>query len=38
VLPNPTYGSWEGALTFGMTQPSDAQTLAAKYHALKTER
>jgi len=38
VLPNPTYGSWEGALTFGMTQPSDAQTLAAKYHALKTAR
>ncbi|PYR92978.1 MAG: 5'-nucleotidase, lipoprotein e(P4) family [Acidobacteria bacterium] len=38
VLPNPTYGSWDGALTFGMTQPSDDQTLAAKYHALKTER
>lgn len=38
VLPNPTYGSWEGALTFGLTQPSDAQTLAAKYHALKLER
>jgi 5'-nucleotidase (lipoprotein e(P4) family) len=38
VLPNPTYGSWEGALTFGMTQPSDAQTLAAKYHALNLAR
>jgi 5'-nucleotidase (lipoprotein e(P4) family) len=38
VLPNPTYGSWEGALTFGMTQPSDAQTLAAKYHALELAR
>jgi 5'-nucleotidase (lipoprotein e(P4) family) len=38
VLPNPTYGSWESALTFGMTQPSDEQTLAAKYRALKPER
>jgi 5'-nucleotidase (lipoprotein e(P4) family) len=38
VLPNPTYGSWESALTFGMPQPSDEQTLAAKYRALKLER
>jgi 5'-nucleotidase (lipoprotein e(P4) family) len=38
VLPNPTYGSWETALTFGMTQPSDEQTLAAKYHALNPSR
>jgi 5'-nucleotidase (lipoprotein e(P4) family) len=38
ILPNPTYGSWESAITFGMTQPSDEQTLAAKYRALKTER
>jgi len=38
VLPNPTYGSWESALTFGMAQPSDEQTLAAKYRALKLER
>jgi 5'-nucleotidase (lipoprotein e(P4) family) len=38
VLPNPTYGSWESALTFGLTQPSDEQTLAAKYRALKLER
>jgi 5'-nucleotidase (lipoprotein e(P4) family) len=38
VLPNPTYGSWEGALTFGLTQPSDAQTLAAKYRALNLAR
>jgi 5'-nucleotidase (lipoprotein e(P4) family) len=38
VLPNPTYGSWESALTFGMTQPSDEQMLAAKYHALTLER
>jgi 5'-nucleotidase (lipoprotein e(P4) family) len=38
VLPNPTYGSWEGALTAGLTQPSDEQTLAAKYHALNLAR
>ena len=38
VLPNPTYGSWETAITFGMTQPSEADTLAAKYRALKVER
>ena len=38
VLPNPTYGSWETAITFGATQPSDAATLAAKYRALKVER
>jgi len=38
VLPNPSYGSWESALTFGMTEPSDEQTLAAKYRALKLER
>jgi 5'-nucleotidase (lipoprotein e(P4) family) len=38
VLPNPTYGSWESALTFGMIQPSDEQILAAKYRALRLER
>lgn len=38
VLPNPTYGSWETAITFGATQPSNAATLAAKYRALKVER
>jgi acid phosphatase len=38
VLPNPTYGSWESALTVGAPQPSDAQTLAAKYRALRTDR
>lgn len=38
VLPNPTYGSWESALTLGMTQPSAEQTLAAKYHALTLAR
>jgi acid phosphatase len=38
VLPNPSYGSWESAVTFGLTQPNDAQTLAAKYRALETDR
>jgi 5'-nucleotidase (lipoprotein e(P4) family) len=38
VLPNPTYGSWESALTLGITQPSDEQTLAAKYRALRLDR
>ena len=38
VLPNPTYGSWESAITSGLTQPSDADTLAAKYRALKGDR
>jgi 5'-nucleotidase (lipoprotein e(P4) family) len=38
VLPNPTYGSWETALTFGTTRPADAQTLAAKYRALNLAR
>ncbi len=38
VLPNPAYGSWEGAITFGLTQPSDVQTLAAKYRALNLAR
>ena len=35
VLPNPTYGSWELAITFGQSQLTDAQMLAAKYRALR---
>jgi 5'-nucleotidase (lipoprotein e(P4) family) len=38
VLPNPTYGSWEQALTFGVTRPTDEQTRAAKYAALRLDR
>jgi 5'-nucleotidase (lipoprotein e(P4) family) len=38
VLPNPTYGSWEQALTFGIARPTDEQTLAAKYAALALAR
>ncbi len=43
VLPNPTYGSWEQAITFGEKLPDDpeqrdAQTLAAKYRALDLKR
>lgn len=38
VLPNPTYGSWESAITSGQGPLTDAQTLAAKYKALKTDR
>ena len=35
VLPNPTYGSWEQAITFGQGRLTDAQILAAKYRALR---
>jgi 5'-nucleotidase (lipoprotein e(P4) family) len=38
VLPNPMYGSWEQAVTFGQGQLTDDQTLAAKYRTLRTER
>lgn len=38
VLPNPTYGSWEQAITIGVP-PSDASAvLARKYAALKLAR
>jgi acid phosphatase len=38
VLPNPTYGSWEQAVTSGESQLTDAQVLAAKRRALETDR
>lgn len=38
VLPNPTYGSWETAITSGQGPLTDAQILAAKYKALRTDR
>lgn len=38
VLPNPTYGSWESAITSGQGPLTDAQTLAVKYRALRTDR
>ena len=38
ILPNPTYGSWDSAITFGQGRLTDAQTLAAKYKALRTDR
>jgi len=38
VLPNPTYGSWESAITSGQGQLSDAQVLATKYKTLRTDR
>ena len=34
-MPNPIYGSWEQAITFGHGQLTDAQRLAAKYRALR---
>jgi 5'-nucleotidase (lipoprotein e(P4) family) len=38
MLPNPTYGSWEQAVTAGQDRPTDAQILAAKYQALDLQR
>jgi acid phosphatase len=38
VLPNPTYGSWEQAITEGVTPGDDAAVLARKYAALKLAR
>ena len=35
VLPNPTYGSWEQAITSGQGKLTEEQTLAAKYRALR---
>jgi acid phosphatase len=35
VLPNPTYGSWEQAITFGQGRLTEEQTLAAKFRALR---
>jgi len=35
VLPNPTYGSWEQAITSGQGRLSEEQTLAAKFRALR---
>ena len=35
VMPNPTYGSWELAITFGQGHLTEAQGLAAKYRALR---
>ena len=36
ILPNPTYGSWESAITAGVS--GDAAILAAKYKALRVDR
>lgn len=36
VLPNPTYGSWESAITAGAS--GDAAILGAKYKALRADR
>ena len=38
VLPNPTYGSWEQAITLGLAPTEDAAALARKYAALDTKR
>jgi len=38
VLPNPTYGSWEQAVTLGAPQGDDAAALALKHAALRLER
>jgi acid phosphatase len=38
VLPNPTYGSWEGAITLGAPQNDPAAALARKYAALRVSR
>ena len=38
VLPNPTYGSWEGAITLGAPQNDPAAALARKYAALRLAR
>lgn len=35
VLPNPTYGSWEQAITLGAPQNDPAAALARKYAALR---
>jgi acid phosphatase len=38
VLPNPTYGSWEQAMTLGAPANDPAAALARKYAALKLAR
>jgi len=38
VLPNPTYGSWETAITGPPGQLPDAKMLGAKYNALRPDR
>ena len=38
VLPNPTYGSWEQAITLGVPTGDDRAVLARKYAALTTAR
>jgi acid phosphatase len=38
VLPNPTYGSWEGAITLGAPQHDPGAALARKYAALRLAR
>lgn len=38
MLPNPTYGGWEQAITAGQGELTGAQILAAKYRALETMR
>ncbi len=38
VLPNPAYGSWEGAVTAGVASSDDAAILARKYAMLSLAR
>ena len=38
VLPNPTYGSWESAITLGAPPNDPAAALARKYAALRAAR
>ncbi len=38
ILPNPTYGSWDSAITAGQGRLTDAQVLAEKYKALRPDR
>ena len=38
MLPNPTYGSWEQAITLGAPRNDPAAALARKYAALRLER
>ena len=38
VLPNPTYGSWEQAITLGAPQDDPGAALARKYAALRRAR
>jgi acid phosphatase len=38
VLPNPTYGSWESAITLGAPPADAAAALEKKYAALRLDR